>query len=135
MFNDIGALELITLVILAVLVFGPEKLPKMIQDVTGVIRKVRAYADSAKADIRSGLGPEFEDFEFRDLDPKNFARKHLLDDHDGLGLEDTRKAFDLRKEMSEVADAVNHREDRQAAPGAPAPSAPSAPPSLSKITS
>ncbi|MEU9754904.1 twin-arginine translocase TatA/TatE family subunit, partial [Streptomyces althioticus] len=34
MFNDIGPLELVTLIVLAVLIFGPEKLPKVIQDVT-----------------------------------------------------------------------------------------------------
>lgn len=53
MFNDIGALELVTIVVLAILIFGPEKLPKVIQDVSGVIRKIRAFSDSAKQDIRS----------------------------------------------------------------------------------
>ncbi|NEE18573.1 Sec-independent protein translocase subunit TatB, partial [Streptomyces sp. SID7499] len=67
MFNDIGALELLTLGVLAVLVFGPDKLPKLIQDVTRTIRKVREFSDSAKEDIRSELGPQFKDFEFEDL--------------------------------------------------------------------
>ena len=49
MFNDIGPLELVTLVVLAVLVFGPDKLPKIIQDVTRTIRKIREFSDSAKA--------------------------------------------------------------------------------------
>jgi hypothetical protein len=38
-FNDIGALELVTLVVLAVLIFGPDKLPKVIQDVSRFVRK------------------------------------------------------------------------------------------------
>ncbi|KUJ64289.1 preprotein translocase [Streptomyces albus subsp. albus] len=108
MFFDIGPLELIALIIIAVLVFGPEKLPKVIQDVAGFIRKVREFSDSAKQDIRSELGPEFKDFEFEDLNPKTFARKHLLD-KDELGLKEIRNSFDLRKEMSDVADAVNSR--------------------------
>ena len=74
MFNDIGPLELVTLVVLAVLVFGPEKLPKMIQDVTRTIRKIREFSESAKADIRDELGPEFKDFELADLNPKPFIR-------------------------------------------------------------
>ncbi|ELP67920.1 sec-independent translocase [Streptomyces turgidiscabies] len=108
MFNDIGPLELVTLVLLAVLVFGPEKLPKMIQDVTRTIRKIREFSDSAKQDIRSELGPEFKDFEFEDLNPKTFIRKHL--DNDELGLKEIRNGFDLKKEMAEVTDAVHSRE-------------------------
>ncbi|KPC89126.1 preprotein translocase [Streptomyces sp. NRRL WC-3753] len=108
MFNDIGALELVTLVVLAVLVFGPDKLPKVIQDVTRTIRKIREFSDSAKQDIRQELGPEFKDFEFEDLNPKTFIRKQL--DNDELGLKEIRNGFDLKKEMAEVADAVHSRD-------------------------
>ncbi|MDX2604559.1 sec-independent translocase [Streptomyces caniscabiei] len=108
MFNDIGALEVVTLVVLAVLVFGPDKLPKVIQDVTRTIRKIREFSDSAKADIRNELGPEFKDFEFEDLNPKTFIRKQL--DNDELGLKEIRNGFDLKKEMAELTDAVHGRE-------------------------
>ncbi|MFI8484645.1 sec-independent translocase [Streptomyces rubrogriseus] len=108
MFNDIGALELVTLVVLAVLVFGPDKLPKVIQDVTRTIRKIREFSDSAKQDIRQELGPEFKDFEFEDLNPKTFLRKQL--DNDELGLKEIRNGFDLKKEMAEVTDAVHGRD-------------------------
>ncbi|MFG3018619.1 sec-independent translocase [Streptomyces sp. NPDC048254] len=108
MFNDIGPLELVTIIVLAVLVFGPDKLPKVIQDVMRTIRKIREFSESAKADIREELGPEFKDFEFEDLNPKNFVRKHL--DSDELGLKEIRNGFDLKKEMAEVTDAVHSRE-------------------------
>ncbi|MFE7315188.1 sec-independent translocase [Streptomyces sp. NPDC057555] len=108
MFFDIGPLELIAIVVLAVLLFGPDKLPKVIQDVTGFIRKVRAFSDNAKQDIRDELGPEFQDFEFEDLKPKNFVRKHVLEkDEYGLReLTELRDGFDLKKEMADVTDAV-----------------------------
>ncbi|GAA1928959.1 sec-independent translocase [Streptomyces durmitorensis] len=108
MFSDIGPLEVVALIILAVLVFGPDKLPKLIQDATRTIRKIREFSDSAKADIRSELGPEFKDFEFEDLNPKTFIRKQL--DNDELGLKEIRNGFDLKKEMAEVTDAVHGRE-------------------------
>ncbi|MGW5128587.1 sec-independent translocase [Streptomyces sp. NPDC004069] len=108
MFNDIGPLELLTIIIVAVLVFGPEKLPKVIQDVTRTIRKIREFSESAKQDIRDELGPEFKDFEFEDLNPKTFIRKQL--DNDELGLKEIRNGFDLKKEMAEVTDAVNGNE-------------------------
>jgi sec-independent protein translocase protein TatB len=116
-FFDIGPLELVALVILAILVFGPEKLPKVIQDVAGFIRKVRQFSDNAKEDIRSELGPEFKDFEFEDLNPKNFARKHLLEG-DELGLKEIAGGFDLRKDLAEVTDAVNGTEGAGSSGGA-----------------
>lgn len=117
MFNDIGPLELGTLVVLAVLVFGPDKLPKVIQDVMRTIRKIREFSDSAKQDIRDELGPDFQDFEFEDLNPKTFIKKHI--DSDDLGLKEIRNTFDLKKEMSEVTDAV-HTLDTDQAPAASA---------------
>ncbi|MER6168369.1 sec-independent translocase [Streptomyces violaceorubidus] len=115
MFNDIGALELVTLVVLAVLVFGPDKLPKVIQDVTRTIRKIREFSDSAKQDIRQELGPEFKDFEFEDLNPKTFIRKQL--DSDELGLKEIRNGFDLKKEMAEVTDAIHGRDTESSSSG------------------
>lgn len=108
MFNDIGPLELVTLVVLAVLVFGPDKLPKVIQDVMRTVRKIREFSESAKQDIRSELGPEFKDFEFEDLNPKTFIRKQM--DNDELGLKEIRNGFDIKKEMAEVTDAVHGRD-------------------------
>ncbi|MFH8895487.1 sec-independent translocase [Streptomyces coeruleorubidus] len=108
MFNDIGPLELVTIIVLAVLVFGPDKLPKVIQDVTRTIRKIREFSESAKHDIREELGPEFKDFEFEDLNPKTFIRKQL--DNEDLGLKEIRNGFDLKKEMAEVTDAVHGRD-------------------------
>ncbi|MFB0631710.1 sec-independent translocase [Streptomyces sp. AB3(2024)] len=118
MFNDIGALELVTIVVLAILIFGPDKLPKVIQDVSGMIRKLRSFSDSAKQDIRSELGPEFKDFEFEDLNPKTFIRKQLTENED---LKEIRSSFDLRKELNDVTDAVNSKD------AAPAPAAPATP--------
>ncbi|MER6978574.1 sec-independent translocase [Streptomyces carpinensis] len=118
MFNDIGPLELLTIIVLAVLVFGPDKLPKVIQDVMRTIRKIREFSESAKQDIRQELGPEFKDFEFEDLNPKTFIRKQL--ENDDLGLKEIRNGFDLKKEMAEVTDAVHSYEsDSSSSPSTP----------------
>jgi sec-independent protein translocase protein TatB len=114
-FNDIGPLELVTIVVVAVLVFGPDKLPKVVQDVARTIRKIRDFSESAKQDIRNELGPEFKDFEFEDLNPRTFIRKQL--ENDDLGLKEIRNGFDLKKEMAELTDAV-HGRDPGSSPGA-----------------
>lgn len=120
MFNDIGPLELVTIIVLAVLVFGPDKLPKVIQDVMRTIRKIREFSESAKADIREELGPEFKDFDFEDLNPKTFLRKQL--DNDELGLKEIRNGFDLKKEMAEVTEAVQSADSPSSSSSSPSSS-------------
>ncbi|MEU4270190.1 sec-independent translocase [Streptomyces sp. NPDC026092] len=132
MFNDIGILELVTLVVLAVLIFGPDKLPKVIQDASRFIRKVREFSESAKQDIRTELGPEFKDFEFEDLNPKTFLRKQLDGNEDLKELKELRSSFDLKKEMNEVADAVNGREPEPATEPASVPATVNGSPDLLK---
>ncbi|MEU0528128.1 sec-independent translocase [Streptomyces niveus] len=138
MFNDIGALELVTLVVLAVLVFGPDKLPKVIQDVSRFIRKVREFSDNAKEDIRSELGPEFKDFDFEDLNPKKFVRKQLAEHEDDLGLKEIRSSFNLKKEINDVADSVHGRDGDSGGSdtaGSDTAGTAAAPPSLTKSPS
>ncbi|WP_267243247.1 sec-independent translocase [Streptomyces sp. PR69] len=128
MFNDIGGLELVALVILAVLIFGPDKLPKVIQDAARFIRRLRAFSESAKQDIRSELGPEFKDFEFEDLNPKAFIRKQLDQSEELKELKELRSSFDFKKDVNEVVDAVNGRAS------GPDDSAPAAAPGSSSST-
>ncbi|GHC72686.1 sec-independent translocase [Streptomyces cinnamoneus] len=127
---DIGPLELVALVVLAVLIFGPDKLPKMIQDVSRTLRRIRQFSENAKEDIRSELGPEFKDFEFEDLNPKTFVRKHVLE-KDELGLKEIRNGFDFKSEMAEVTDAV-HGRSGDAPAQTPSPAAGSGTPDLLK---
>ncbi|WP_046468982.1 sec-independent translocase [Allosalinactinospora lopnorensis] len=81
MFN-IGAGEFIVLGVLALLIFGPDQLPKAASQIGRVLRQLRQMADSAKNDIREGLGPEFKDFDVQDLHPKRFVQKHFWEDEE-----------------------------------------------------
>jgi sec-independent protein translocase protein TatB len=68
------------LAVLALVIFGPNELPKMVSKAGKLLRDLRRIADGAKDDLRAGLGPEFQDFDFNDLNPKRFVQKHLIDD-------------------------------------------------------
>jgi sec-independent protein translocase protein TatB len=81
MFN-IGAGEFIVLGVLALLIFGPDQLPKAAAQLGRVLRQLRRMADSAKSDIQQGLGPEFKDFDVQDLNPKRFVQKHFWETDD-----------------------------------------------------
>ncbi|MGP3957609.1 sec-independent translocase [Nonomuraea sp. 3N208] len=76
----LGWAEIGALIVLALLVFGPEKLPQAAAQAGRTLRNLRRMANNARDDLRAGLGPEFQNFDPADLNPRNFVRKHLLDD-------------------------------------------------------
>ena len=84
---DIGAGELLALGVVAVIVLGPERLPRYAAEAARVVRKVRRLADDARAEVSKELGPEFGDVSLRDLNPRTMVRKHLLDPIDLDSLE------------------------------------------------
>jgi sec-independent protein translocase protein TatB len=77
---DLNITKLLFLAVIALVVFGPNELPKIAQQAGRALRDLRRIAEGAKADLREGLGPEFQDFDFDDLNPRKFMQKHLLDD-------------------------------------------------------
>jgi sec-independent protein translocase protein TatB len=79
---DVGIGEALLLVVLALIIFGPDQLPKVASQAGRALRQLRTMANSAKADLQEGLGPEFADFDVADLSPRRFVRKHLLEDFD-----------------------------------------------------
>ena len=103
MFFDLGPLKLVTLAVLAVVIFGPDKLPRLVSDAMGFLRTIRSFADNAKQDIRNELGPDFKDFEFEDLNPKTFVRKQLAAHGEDLGLADI---HDLKDSLAHDAAAA-----------------------------
>ena len=77
---DLSLTKLLVLAVIALIVFGPHELPKIASQAGRALRDLRRIAEGAKADLREGLGPEFQDFDFEDLNPRRFVQKHLLDD-------------------------------------------------------
>ncbi len=77
---DLSLTKLLVLAVIALVVFGPHELPKIASQAGRALRDLRRIAEGAKADLREGLGPEFDDFDFQDLNPRRFVQKHLIDD-------------------------------------------------------
>ncbi|HET7691017.1 MAG TPA: sec-independent translocase [Nocardioidaceae bacterium] len=75
----IGIPELAVIVVVAMFVFGPDRLPDFARQSGRFIRQVRKLTQQARDDIRTELGPEFSDFELTDLDPRRAIRKHIME--------------------------------------------------------
>jgi len=77
---DLSMTKLLVLGLIALVIFGPDKLPQVARDAGRMIRQFKAIAQQARSDLKSELGDTVGDFDFEDLNPRTFVRKHLLDD-------------------------------------------------------
>ena len=75
----VGLPELAVIAFVAVLVFGPDKLPDFARQAGRMVRQVRKFANDARDELREELGPEYADLELRDLDPRTIVRKHIIE--------------------------------------------------------
>jgi sec-independent protein translocase protein TatB len=75
----IGLPELMVIIVVAVIVFGPDRLPEFARQAGRLVRQIRQFTNAARDDIRNELGPEFADFELTDLDPRRAMRKYIQD--------------------------------------------------------
>jgi sec-independent protein translocase protein TatB len=82
---DLNFQKILVLAVIALIVFGPERLPKIAAQAGRALRDLRRIAENARADLQEGLGPEFRDFDLNDLHPRNFVKKHLWDEPGGDG--------------------------------------------------
>ncbi len=97
---DINAPEFVLLIVLAIILFGPERLPDLARKAARLIRYVRTMASSAQQQLSKELGPEFENVDLRDLNPRTFVQKHLLDDVEPI-------IADVKAEITDVQRTVN----------------------------
>jgi len=77
-----GFPEIAVILVVALLVFGPEKLPEIAKQAGGFVRTVRQMADNAKNDLGREIGQDLTDLNLRDLDPREVVRRTFLDDAD-----------------------------------------------------
>jgi sec-independent protein translocase protein TatB len=80
---DLSPYKLVVLAVIALVIFGPNELPRLASQAGRMLRELRKIADGAKADLQEGLGPEFSNFDIDDLNPRRFVQKHFLDDING----------------------------------------------------
>jgi sec-independent protein translocase protein TatB len=76
---DIGTGEVLALAVIALLVLGPEKLPRYAAEAARFLRQLRNMANDARNEVTRELGPELEGLDLRELNPRSLVRKHLLD--------------------------------------------------------
>ncbi|WP_394768075.1 sec-independent translocase [Lacisediminihabitans sp.] len=77
--------KLLVIGVIAVFVLGPERLPHYASQLARLVRNLRQMADGAKDRLRDEMGPEFDEVDWKKLDPRQYdprriIREALIDD-------------------------------------------------------
>lgn len=92
MFANVGWGEMLVLVVVGLVVLGPERLPGAIRWTSSSLRQARDYLSGMTTQLREDIGPEFDDLrqplselqKLRGMTPRAALAKHLFDGDDSL---------------------------------------------------
>ena len=84
---NIGGGEIIGLMVLGMILIGPDRMPNVAADAARFLVKLKNMAQSATNELKENLGPGYEDLQVKDLQPKTFIKKHIGDVIDKSDLE------------------------------------------------
>src|SRR5271163_5198550 len=92
MFANIGWGEMLVLVVVGLVILGPERLPGAIRWTATALRQARDYLSGVTNQLREDIGPEFDDLrgplselqKLRGMTPRAALTKHLLDGDDSI---------------------------------------------------
>jgi sec-independent protein translocase protein TatB len=71
--------EFLLLLIVALAVFGPDKMPDVARQAGRFLRTARTMLNNARAELNQELGSEFSDLNLRDLDPRRAVKDYVFD--------------------------------------------------------
>jgi sec-independent protein translocase protein TatB len=82
---DINGWEFLIVLVVALLVIGPERLPEYSAKLAKLVKQLRGLADTAKVQLREQMGPDFDDVDWKQYDPRQYdprriVREALMDD-------------------------------------------------------
>ena len=98
----------VVLLVVAAIVLGPERLPQYAQQLARVIRELRRMAQGATEQVRSELGPEFDDVDWRKLDPRQYDPRRIV-----------REALSDTLDVEDPLGLNGLRDDKPVSPGGP----------------
>jgi len=72
--------KLLIIAIIAVFLLGPERLPYYASQLARLVRKLRDMANGAKDRMRDEMGPDFDDIDWKKLDPRQYDPRRIIRD-------------------------------------------------------
>ena len=69
---------IVLLALIAVFILGPDRLPEYAAKLARGIRRLRVIAEGAKGQLKDQLGPEYEDINWRQYDPRQYDPRRIV---------------------------------------------------------
>jgi sec-independent protein translocase protein TatB len=110
--------KLLLIGIIALFLIGPDRLPAYSAQFGRLVRRLRDMASGAKDRMRDELGPDFDDMDWKKLDPRQYDPRRII--REALQ-EDTSPAKTDPSAEPVVLESAYQKRKRLATEGKPAP--------------
>lgn len=98
--------KILVIMVIAMFVIGPDRLPVYAKKLGEMVRGLRRMSEGAKDRLKEEMGPEFDDVDWRQLDPRQYDPRRII--RDAL-LEDEQEA----RTAAQRAKAAEAKESRR----------------------
>ena len=101
--------EFLVIILVAVIVVGPQRLPEYTRKLTQLVRQLRVFLDNARSQIAEEVGPEMADLDLSSLDPRQYDPRKIVRDALGEDIDAIRE--DLAHPFRSVGSAAKEMSD------------------------
>ena len=105
----INGSEFLVIILVAVIVVGPQRLPEYTRKLTQMVRQLRVFLDNARSQIAEEGGPEMADLDLSSLDPRQYDPRKIVRDALGEDIDAIRE--DLAHPFRSVGSAAKEMSD------------------------
>ncbi|WP_314195782.1 twin-arginine translocase TatA/TatE family subunit [Actinomyces oris] len=105
----INGYEFLVIILVAVIVVGPQRLPEYTRKLTQLVRQLRVFLDNARSQIAEEVGPEMADLDLSSLDPRQYDPRKIVRDALGEDIDAIRE--DLAHPFRSVGSAAKEMSD------------------------
>lgn len=101
--------KILVILVIAMFVIGPTNLPAYAKKFSDFVRSVKRAADGAKDRLKEEMGPEFEDVDWKQLDPRQYDPRRIIRDALQEDERESRQA-ERKERLDELAAARRARQ-------------------------
>lgn len=124
--------KLLVIMLIAVFVVGPDRLPLYAQKLAQLVKSLKQMASGAKDRMRDEMGPDFDEVDWKKLDPRQYDPRRII--RDAL-IEDDSTPESRRASAAQASAAREAQRTSSSAAGAqPSPSQGGAPAGATAFT-
>ncbi|MDN6533426.1 MAG: Sec-independent protein translocase TatB [Yaniella sp.] len=101
--------ELIVLVVLALMLLGPEKIPQYLRTLREWIHKARVFAEGAKDQFKEETGTDFDEVDWQKYDPRQYDPRRVIREALSEPIEELEASMkDVKSTVQDAADTVTN---------------------------